>query len=81
MNTAEKKLVLFRKIDNLKESELRKMYNIFLALLNSGSFYKLSDDEKTAIDEAIKASVQGKTYSHEQVMGEAEEKYPNLSFK
>lgn len=81
MNAAEIKLDLFRKIDNLKESELEKMYNKFLALLNASSPYKLSNDEKAAIDEALEASKQGKVYTHDEVMEDARGKYPNLRFK
>ncbi|WP_088656215.1 hypothetical protein [Geofilum rhodophaeum] len=81
MNAAEIKLDLFRKIDKLKESELEKMYNKFVALLNASSPYKLSKDEKAAIDEALEASKRGEAYTHEQVMEEARGKYPNLNFK
>ena len=81
MNAAEINLDLFRKIDKLKESELEKMHNMFVALLNSSSSYKLSKDEKAAIDETLEASKRGKAYTHEQVMEEARSKYPNLDFK
>lgn len=81
MNAAEINLDLFRKIDKLKESELEKMHNMFVALLNSSSSYKLSKDEKAAIDEALEASKRGKAYTHEQVTEEARSKYPNLDFK
>ncbi|TCO08365.1 hypothetical protein [Natronoflexus pectinivorans] len=72
---------MFRKIDKLKESELEKMYNKFIALLNASSAYKLSKDEKAAIDEALEESKQGKFFTHEEVMEEARGKYPNLKFK
>jgi len=81
MNAAEKKLELFRKIDNLKEADLEKIYNQFLALLNAKSPYKLSKDEKAAINEAVEASKQEDIYTHDQVMEEARDKYPNLKFK
>ena len=81
MNAAEIKLDLFRKIDNIKESELEKIYNKFLALLNTRSPYKLSKEEKTAIDEATEASNNGEVYTHEEVIKEAKCKYPNLKFK
>jgi predicted transcriptional regulator len=82
MNAAEIKLVLFRKIDNLKESDLERVYNQFVALLNATTPYdELSKDEKAAINEALEASKQGETYTHEQVMEEARGKYPNLKFK
>ena len=81
MNAAEIKLDLFRKIDNLTESELEKMYSKFVELLNTTSPYKLSKDEKAAIDEALEASKRGKAYTHGEVMEEARGKYPNLNFK
>lgn len=81
MNAAEIKLDLFRKIDNLKESDLEKVYNQFVTLLNATTAYELSKDEKAAINEALEASKQGETYTHEQVMEEARGKYPNLKFK
>lgn len=81
MNAAEIKLDLFRKIDKLKKPELEKMYNKFVALLNASSPYKLSKDEKAAINEALEASKQGKSYTHEEVMEEARGKYPKLNFK
>jgi len=81
MNAAEIKLDLFRRIDNLKESDLEKVYNKFVALLNTSSPYRLSTDEQAAINEALEASKRGETYTHEQVMEEARGKYPNLRFK
>ena len=81
MNAAEIKLDLFRRIDNLKESELEKVYDQFVALLNASSPYTLSTDEQAAINEALEASKRGETYTHEQVMEEARGKYPNLRFK
>jgi hypothetical protein len=81
MNAAEIKLDLFRKIDRLKESELEKMYNKFLAILNASSPYMLSENEKAAINEALEASKREIAYTHEEVMEEARGKYPNLNFK
>ena len=81
MNAAEIKLDLFRKIDNLKESELKNIYNKLVSILSSSNSYRLSNDEKVAIDEAIEASNQEKAYTHEEVMEEARGKYPNLNFK
>jgi predicted transcriptional regulator len=41
----------------------------------------LSKNERAGISEALEASKQGETYTHEQVMKEARGKYPNLKFK
>jgi hypothetical protein len=81
MNTAEIKLDLFRKIDNLKEAELEKVYSKFIALLSATSPYILSKAEKAAIDEALEVGKDRQTYSREEVMNEARQKYPNLDFK
>lgn len=78
MNTAEIKLDLFRKIDNLNEPELEKIYKKLIALLNAVHPYKLSKEEKAAIDEVLES---GQTFSHEEVMEEARRKYPNIRFK
>jgi len=80
MNSAEIKLDLFRKIDGLSESELQKVYTKFLALLSS-STYKLSKEEKLAVNEALKVSEDEPSYSREEVMEQAKSKYPNLNFK
>jgi predicted transcriptional regulator len=81
MNAAEIKLDLFRRIDRLKESDLEKVYDEFIALLSTTSPYKLSDAEKVAIDEALEASEDGKRYTREEVMKETRKKYPGLNFR
>ncbi len=81
MNAAEIKLDMFRKIDSLKESDLEKVYYKFIALLSMTSSYKLSKDEETAINEALEAGKDGKSYTHEEVLKEARQKYQNLNFK
>jgi hypothetical protein len=81
MNTSEIKLDLFRRIDSLKDTELERLYDKFLALLNDTELYRLSNDEKKAIDEALDESNIGKANNHKQVMEEARAKYPNLRFK
>ena len=81
MNAAEIKLDLFRRIDSLKESDLEKVYNKFIALLSTTSPYKLSKDEKAAIDEALEVGKDGQSYTREEVMKEARRKYPNLNFR
>lgn len=80
MNTAEMKLDMFRRIDKLPKTNLEKIYNRFLALMNSTSNYKLSKTERKAVEEAFEESEKGNVYSHEDVMIEAKQKYPNLKF-
>ncbi|MBI9068257.1 MAG: hypothetical protein JEZ09_13265 [Salinivirgaceae bacterium] len=81
MNAAEIKLDMFRRIDNLPKTDLEKIYNKFLALINSTSNYKLSKAERLAIEQALEESEKGNAHSHEDVMTEAKQKYPNLKFK
>ena len=81
MNVAEIKLDMFRKIDNLKKSDLEKVYNKFIALLSTTSLYKLSKDEEAAIDEALEVGKDGQSYPRGEVMKEARQKYPNLNFR
>lgn len=81
MNAAEIKLDLFRRIDSLPKTDLEKVYNKFLAVLNSTSNYQLSKAERMAVEEALEESEKGNIYSHEEVMTESRQKYPNLKFK
>lgn len=81
MNAAEIKLDLFRRIDSLKEPELEALYNKLVALLNASSHYKLSKNEKAAIDEAIAASESEETYTLKEISEEAKGRYPNLRFR
>lgn len=79
MNAAEIKLDLFRIIDNLPKSDLEIIYNNLLAFISTSSNYKLSKQEKIAIEEALGES--GNVCSTEDVMKEAKLKYPNLKFE
>ena len=81
MNTADKKLELFRKIDSLTEDELKRCYQPILSLLNSSEQYSLNKKEKEAIHRAVENSKKGKTLSHDEVIREARQKYPNLKIK
>ena len=81
MNAAEIKLDLFRRLDSLDNNQLEKVYKKIIALINTDTPYKLSEAEKTAINEALEASKDGKTYTREEVIEEARRKYPNLNFK
>jgi len=81
MNAAEIKLDLFRKIDSLKDTDLKRVYHSFLSLLTSSEKYTLTKAEKIAIEEALECSKKGETLTHESVMNEAQIKYPKLKFK
>ena len=81
MNAAEIKLDLFRRIDSLNESDLNKVYHKFIAVINSTSKYKVAGAEKDAIETALQISKESKSYTREEVMQEAKQKYPDLKFK
>ncbi len=66
MNVAEIKLDLFRRIDNLKEKELKNIYGKLLELMEH-SKYSLSRAENNAIDEALESSKYGKYKTTEDV--------------
>jgi hypothetical protein len=80
MNAAEIKLDLFRRIDGLENKRLEKIYNKIVGLLNAEQQVEtsLTPELRVALDDALDASKKGKVYSHEKVMHETKEKYPNL---
>ena len=81
MNSLELKKTIIRQIDHLKEEDFEKVYLQLLEILKPVSFYKLSEDENEAIDSALKVSEEGETYSNDEIILEAQIKYPNLKFK
>lgn len=81
MNTAEIKLELFRKIDKLSDTDLKRNYINILALLNDQSEYKLTPKERKAVEDAIEQSEKGNILTHDEVLTEAKQKYSNLKFK
>jgi len=81
MKTLELKNKIIRKIDSLNDADFEKVYNQLLEVLQFSAPYKLSEEENEAIDSALKVSEEGETYSHEDVISEAQTKFPNLKFK
>ena len=81
MNTLELKKRIIRKIDSLNEADFEKVYNQLVEILKLETPYKLSEAENEAVDLALKVSEDGETYSHEDVVSEAQKKFPNLKFK
>jgi len=81
MNTAEIKLELFRKIDELSDTDLKRNYINILALLNAQTKYKLTTKERKAVEDAVEQSKKGNMLTHEEVLTEAKQKYSNLKFK
>ena len=81
MNTLELKNQILRKIDGLDNADFEKVYNQLLDVLKLDAPYKLSNEENEAIDSALRASEEGQTYSHDEVMKDAKVKFPQLKFK
>ncbi len=81
MNVAELKLDLFRRIDSLPKADLENIYDKFITLLDASSLYNLNKYEKKAIEEALAEGKQGNNLTHENVVNEARQKYPNLKFE
>jgi hypothetical protein len=81
MKTLELKNKIIRKIDSLNDSDFEKVYNQLMEVLQLSAPYKLSEEENEAIDSALKVSEEGETYSHEDVVSEAQTKFPSLKFK
>ena len=81
MNALELKNKIIKEIDSLNEADFERVYNQLLEVLRSASPYKLSEEENDAIDEALKESNEGKTYSHDEVVNEAKVRFSNMKFK
>lgn len=81
MNTLQLKNKIIRQIDSLNEADFEKVYNQLLEVLKLANPYKLSKEENEAIDSALRASEEGQTYSHDEVMKDVKVKFPHLKFK
>ncbi len=81
MDTLDLKNRIIRKIDSLNETDFEKVYAQLVDILNLEVPYKLSEAENEAVDQALKVSKDGEIYSHEEVVSEAQKKFPNLKFK
>lgn len=81
MDTLELKNRIIRKIGSLNDADFEKVYAQLVDILNLETPYKLSEAENEAVDLALKVSEDGETYSHEDVVSEAQKKFPNLKFK
>lgn len=80
MNASEIKLNLFRRLDRLDNSRLESVYSKIINLINADNPQKeeLSPEIKTALDEALESSKQGRVYTHDDVMQKTIAKFPNL---
>ena len=81
MNTLELKNRIIRQIDSLDEADFEKVYNQLVEILNLEAPYQLTEAENEAVDLSLKVSEAGAVYSHEEVVSEAQTKFPNLKFK
>jgi hypothetical protein len=81
MNTLELKNQIIRNIESLNEEDFEKVVHHLLEVLKLGNIYKLSVEENEAIDQALSVSEEGESYTHEDVVSEARNKFPNLKFK
>jgi len=81
MDTTEKKQKLHNEINKLSAAEMDLLYDKFLALLHNQNMYILSSEERKAIDQSMEYRSVKESFTSEQVMEEAEKKYPNLKFK
>ena len=81
MNSLELKKRIIKQIDHLNEEDFEKVYLQLLDILKPVTYYKLSDEENEAINSALEISEEGETYSHNEVISEAQVKFTNLKFK
>ena len=81
MSTLELKDQIIRNIESLNEQDFENVFPQLLEVLKLGNIYKLSAEENEAIDQALRVSEEEGTYSHDEVMKEAKDKFPNLKFK
>jgi len=77
----ELKNQIIRNIESLNEEDFQKVDHQLLEVLKLGNIYKLSAEENEAIDQALNVSEDEGTYSHDEIMKEAKDKFPNLKFK
>jgi hypothetical protein len=81
MNTAELKLLLFRKIDSLEESKLQELWGIVENYFNNqkglDDWADLTNEQKQGLYDAIDEIENGKAIVHEDVMTKYRKRYKN----
>jgi len=81
MNTLELKIYIIRNIESLNNEDFEKVVQQLFEVLKLGNIYKLSVEENETIDQALNLmEAEELTYSHDEVMGDVKDKYPNLDF-
>lgn len=80
MNTAEKKLKLFRHIDSLTEKELDKIYQQLIQSMDEDQLPEgnLTPEIMSALNEAIRNSSKGNVFSEDEVKELTRKKFPSL---
>ena len=79
MNVADLKIKIFRQVDSFDSTKLEEFYGIMLNYINSkiedDEWIGLTDDEKQAIEAAIKELDMGEGIPHDQIMEKFRKKY------
>jgi len=81
MDTLELKNHIIRTIESLNDEDFEEVVQQLLEVLKLGNIYKLSLEKNEAIDQPlILREAEELMYSHDEVMGDDKDKYPNLDF-
>lgn len=79
MNTAELKLLIFRKIDSLEKNKLQEIYGVLMNYINGhkdiNDWAALTEKQKQGLFDAISEIDSGKWISHEKVISKYRKKY------
>ena len=79
MDTAEKKQILIRHIDNLSDPELDRLFQSFVKTFGGDQQpVKLNSELKAALDEALSNSIKSNVISSEEAARLTKEKYSFL---
>ncbi|MFA9388407.1 MAG: hypothetical protein ACERKD_01280 [Prolixibacteraceae bacterium] len=81
MTVTEKRSDLIKRISNLDDNHIEKIYNEIIEMLQFSKIYQLTEEENKAIDEALSEDEVNRRISKSKVVSEAKTKYPNLKFK
>jgi len=79
MNTIEKRDFIHSHLHQVDDPLIDDFFTKMLSLLNKPGV-KLTDELKSALDQAIHSLDEGKGIPHKKVMSEMKKKYPNLKF-
>lgn len=77
MNILEKRDFIHSHLHQIDDSIIDEVFNKIYSRISDMSD-DLTDELKSALDKGIESLDQGKSSSHEEVMGRMKQKYPNL---